>query len=96
MKIKISSQRPACSTHAQTLQHVQTLQHCPKMREVQVGNDQEKAQSERESLCKKPRWGKINTQSGSYTMKSYREPNEQLFPNRWPLSYLNLTICKHT
>ena len=24
-------------------------------------------------------------------MKTYRKPNEQLFPNRWPLSYLKLT-----
>ena len=39
----------------------------------------------------KPRWEKPNKQSGTYTMKTFRKPNEQLFPNRWPLSYLNLT-----
>ena len=24
-------------------------------------------------------------------MKTYRKPNDSYFPNRWPLSYLNLT-----
>ena len=24
-------------------------------------------------------------------MRTYRKPNEQIFPNRWPLSYLNVT-----
>ena len=35
---------------------------------------------------------KPNQQSGTDTKKTFRKPNEQLhLPNRWPLSYLNLT-----
>ena len=52
---------------------------------VQVGNDQEKAQSEKDSHSK------IRGGGGSKTMNTFSKPNEQLFPNRWPLSYLNLT-----
>ena len=40
-------------------------------KKVQVGKDQEKAQSEKDSHSKKPRWEK--------TMKTFRKPNEQLF-----------------
>ena len=58
---------------------------------VQVGNDQEKAQSEKDSHSKNRGGGKPNQQPGTYTMKTYCKPNEQYFPNRWPLSYLNLT-----
>ena len=40
----------------------------------------------------KPEAGKkTNQQEGIFTMKTFRKPNEQLFPNRWPLSYINLT-----
>ena len=28
-------------------------------------------------------------------MNTFSKPNEQLFPNRWPLSYLNLTKMGH-
>ena len=27
----------------------------------------------------KSMWGKLNQQAGTYTMKTYRKPNEQLF-----------------
>ena len=43
-------------------------------RKVQVGKDQENAQSEKDSHSKN-RGGK----PGTYTMKIYRKPNEQLF-----------------
>ena len=58
-------------------------------KEVQIGKDQEKAQSEKDSHSKN-RDGKELTIRYLYhenivsRMGSY-------FPNRWPLSYLNLT-----
>ena len=44
---------------------------------VQIGKDQEKAQSEKDSHSKNRGGKKLNQQSG--TMKTYRKPNEQLF-----------------
>ena len=46
---------------------------------VQVGKDQEKAQSEKDSHSKKRGGKKPNQQSGTYTIKTFRKPNEQLF-----------------
>ena len=46
---------------------------------VQVGKDQEKAQSEKDSHSKNQGGKKPNQQSGTYTMKTFRKPNEQLF-----------------
>ena len=40
-------------------------------KKVQVGNDQEKVQSEKNSHSK--------NRGGTYTMRIYRTPNEQLF-----------------
>ena len=48
-------------------------------RKVQVGKDQEKAQSEKRFPLQKPRREKPNQQSGTYTMKTFRKPNGQLF-----------------
>ena len=48
-------------------------------RKVQVGKDQEKAQSEKDSHFKNQGGKKPNQQSGTYTMKTSRKPNEQLF-----------------
>ena len=47
---------------------------------VRVGKAQEKAQSEKD-FHSKNRDGKkkLNKRSGTYTMKTYRKPNEQLF-----------------
>ena len=68
---------------------------CPSvhaMYRVKVGNDQEMAHSERNQSHSQNRSGiKLNWQSGTYTKRTYRKPNEQLFPNRRPLSYPNLT-----
>ena len=64
------------------------LSRCKK---VQVGKDQEKAQSEKDSHSKN-RGGKKTKLTIRYLYhETYRKPNEQLVPNRWPLSYLNLT-----
>ena len=53
---------------------------CSNMKEkVQVGKDQEKAQSEKDSHSKNRGGKKANQQSGTYTMKTFRKPNEQLF-----------------
>ena len=61
------------------------------LKKVQVGKDQEKAQSEKDSHSKN-RGGKKNKLTIRYLYhETYHKPNEQLFPNRWPLSYLNLT-----
>ena len=46
------------------------LIHCKK---VQVSNDQEKAQSERDSLSKNGGGKKLDSQLGTYTMKTYRK-----------------------
>ena len=77
------------------------LSHCQPFRlykNAQVGNDQEMAQSERNShsinrgVGKKLKW-----HLGTCTKKTYSKPSEQLFPNRRPLSYLNWTkIWKRT
>ena len=48
-------------------------------KKVQVGKDQEKAQSEKDSHSKTEAGKKPNQQSGTYTMKTFRKPNEQLF-----------------
>ena len=49
------------------------------VKKVQVGKDQEKAQSEKDSHSKNRGGKKPNQQSGTYTMKTFRKPNEQLF-----------------
>ena len=58
---------------------------------VQVGKDQEKAQSEKDSHSKNRGGKKPNQQSVTYTMKHIVSRMSSYFPNRWPLSYLNLT-----
>ena len=58
---------------------------------VKVGKDQEKAQSEKDSHSKNRGGKKPNQQSGTYTMKHIVSRMSSYFPNRWPLSYLNLT-----
>ena len=62
-----------------------------KYKKVQVGNDQEKAQSERKSISKN-RGGKkgINNQA-LILLKHIVSRMSSYFLNRWPLSYLNLT-----
>ena len=63
-------------------------------KKVQVGNDQEKVQSERNSHSKNRGGKKLNGQLGTYTKKTFRKPCEQLFPIRvirQPLSNPNLT-----
>ena len=62
-----------------------------KSKKVQVGKDQEKAQSEKDSHSKHRGGKKPNQQSGTYTMKHIVSRMSSYFPNRWPLSYLNLT-----
>ena len=49
------------------------------IKKVQVGKDQEKAQSEKDSHSKNRGGKKPNQQSGTHTMKTFRKPNEQLF-----------------
>ena len=63
--------------HAKRLNHF----HLSCLRKkVQVGKDQEKAQSEKDSHSKNRGGKKLNLQlPGTYTMKTYRKPNEQLF-----------------
>ena len=65
------------------------LSHVKK--KVQVGNNQEKAQSDRIPL-QKPRWGKNLTMRPLYMYHAnIAEAELGYFPNRWPLSYLTLT-----
>ena len=56
-----------------------TYRYCTIRKKVQVGKDQEKAQSEEDSHSKNQGGKKTNQQSGTYTMKTFRKPNEQLF-----------------
>ena len=58
-------------------------------KKVQVGKDQEKVQSEKDSHSKNRGGKKPNQQSGTYTMKHIVSRMSSYFPNRWPLSYLN-------
>ena len=60
-------------------------------KKVQVGKDQEKAQSEKDSHSKNRGGKKPNQQSGTHTMKHIVSRMSSYFPNRWPLSYLNST-----
>ena len=60
-------------------------------KKVQVGKDQEKAQSEKDPHSKNRGGKKPNQQSGTHTMKHIVSRMSSYFPNRWPLSYLNLT-----
>ena len=48
------------------------------LKKVQVGDDQENVQSERNSHSKNRGGKKIKKKS--YTKKTYRKPSEQLFP----------------
>ena len=64
-------------------------------KKIQAGKDQEKAQPERKVLTPKTEVEKKQQQSGTNTIKTYRKPNEQLFPNRWPLSYMYLNLTKN-
>ena len=61
-------------------------------RKVQVGKDQEKAQSEKDSHSKNRGGKKPNQQSGTYTMKHIVSRMSSYFPNRWPLSYLECVL----
>ena len=58
-----------------------------------VGNDQEKAQSERDSNSKIRGVKNLDLKPGTYisSMTTYRKPSEQLLPNSGALSNLNLT-----
>ena len=48
-------------------------------KKVQVGKDQENAQSEKDSHSKKPRWEKNKLTNRYLYHETYRKPNEQLF-----------------
>ena len=65
-------------------------------KKVQAGKEQEKAQSEKDSHSKN-RGGKKQTNNQVlYTMKHIVIRISSYFPNRWPLSYLNLTKTMKT
>ena len=52
-------------------------------KKVQVGKDQEMAQSEKDSHSKNRGGKKTNQQSGTYTMKHIVSRMSSYFPNRW-------------
>ena len=66
-----------------------TALHCVKsalfidsriiQKKVQVGKDQEKAQSEKRFPLQKPRWEKTKLTIRYLYHETYRKPNEQLF-----------------
>ena len=59
---------PASCCHALSINH----------KKIQVGKDQEKVQSEKDSHSKNRGGRKPNQQSGTDTRKTFRKPNEQL------------------
>ena len=59
--------------------------------DVSVGNDQDMAQSKRNSHSKNRGMKKKMTIRYLYFESIDRKPSQQLFPNRRPLSYPNLT-----
>ena len=63
----------------QLFSNMRPLSYHNLTKKVQVGKDQEKAQSEKDSHFKNRGGKKPNLQSGTYTMKTFRKPNEQLF-----------------
>ena len=68
-----------------------TLWSCQK---VQVGTSRQrsgKGAIRKRFPLQKPRLEKTKLTIRYLYHETYRKPNEQLFPNRWPLSYLNLT-----
>ena len=65
--------------------------HTTVKNKVQVGKDQEKAQSEKDSHPKNRGGKKPNQQSGTYTTKQIASRMSSHLHNRWPLSYPNLT-----
>ena len=61
-------------------------------KKVQVGKDQEKSVNQKKIPTPKPEVGKKQTNNQVlYTMKHIVSRMSSYFPNRWPLSYLNLT-----
>ena len=63
-------------------------------KKVQVGKDQEKAQSEKKKKkfpLQKPRWEKTKLTIRYLYHETIVSRMGSYFPNRWPLSYLNLT-----
>ena len=63
----------------------------PMLKKVQVGKDQEKAQSEKDSHSKNQGGKKQTNNQVLITLKHFVSRMSSYFPNRWPLSYLNLT-----
>ena len=62
-----------------------------RKKKVQVGKDQEKAQSEKDSHSKNRGGKKPNQQSGTHTMKHTASRTSSHPPNRRPPSHPNLT-----
>ena len=88
---------PYCGVHVDLhdllFRHYVKLGLTPKfiVKEVQVGKDQEKAQSEKDSHSKN-RGGKKTKPTTRYLYhETIVSRMGSYFPNRWPLSYLNLT-----
>ena len=64
---------------------------CCIYKKVQVGKDQEKAQSEKKIPTLKTEVGKNQTNNQVLIpLKHLVSRMSSYFPNRWPLSYLNL------
>ena len=62
----------------------------------EVGKDQEKAQSEKDSHSKNRGGKKPNQQSGTYTMKHIVSRMSSYFPNRWPLTAYILSWLEYS
>ena len=43
----------------------------------------------------KPKWEITKITISQNTKRTYLKPNEQLTPERWPTSYLNLNTCNY-
>ena len=65
-------------------------------KEAQVGKDPEKAHKKKIPTAKTEVGKKQTNNQAIYTMKHIVSRMSSYFPNRWPLSYLNLTKTMKT
>ena len=77
-KYPVSPEVPSESLFCESLFFDKASTRLGACKKVQVGKDQEKAQSERFPL-QKPRWEKAKLTLRHLYYETYRKPNEQLF-----------------
>ena len=82
-------------TENSALLHILVDKETAKTKQTKISEGTSRQRSGKGAIRKrfppqKPRWEKTKLTIRHLYHETYRKPNEQLFPNRWPLSYLNL------